>query len=245
MTSGAAGIPPSAGVVPGLWTSPSQEVVPGSLFTPARRRQAVVVARDAATRTCSLQVQGDATVHPGQVSLAGYVPRVGDTVWCLQDGPDWLIVGGQGTELPKGKMRSTATQTVAVSGTPEKFNFQATGGSTPYDTDNNGSGSMVDRQNSRLYAWWPGKWLYGYHGGWAANANGRRILDVRINGTSTFLPPRSDTVTADAGHANGSDLREFAAGDFIELFITSTGGTATFGSGIDELGMCLWMHYVP
>ena len=245
MTSGGAGIPPSAGVVPGLWTPPAGEIIPGSLFTPARRRQAVVVARDAATLTCSLQIQGDSTVHPGQVALSHYVPRVGDTVWCLQDGPDWLIIGGQGTELPKGKMRSTATQTTAAGTVPEKFDFNAAGGSTSYDLDNDGSNTMVDRANSRIYARWPGKYAYGYHWSIVPGGNTGAFADVKLNNT-LFLPPRyRGNSTNEPRDGSLSDERAFAAGDFVELFITSGTAGVTFGSSSNELGMSLWMSYRP
>lgn len=100
-----------------LWTPPPAEVIPGSLYSPARRRQAVVTAVDVATSTCTLNVAGDATSHAGINILGGYLPKAGDTVWCLQDGPDWLVLGAQqpaGAAL--GIVAAPATSTAATTG---------------------------------------------------------------------------------------------------------------------------------
>jgi hypothetical protein len=57
-------------------------------------RQATVQAV-AADGTASLSIGGGPT-QAGYVALASYAPVVGDTVWALRDGPDWLVLGPVG-----------------------------------------------------------------------------------------------------------------------------------------------------
>jgi len=214
---------------------------------PSRFRRGVVTSRDPAAKTCSVQLGGDTTTTIAGVGVlsTAYVPIVGDNVWVALYGPAPLVLGSEASELPKAKMRSTATQTITTVNVAEKFDFNASGGTTSYDTDvDQNLATMVDRTNSRIYVHWPGVYAYGYSGVVSAGgSSSNRFFDVKGSGT-TFLPPRSRMVTADTWGVAASDERFFTLGEYIELWITSA-QNSVFGSATDELGMCLWMSYKP
>jgi len=65
--------------------------VPG-IAPQTRRRQAVVAAINAGPPVTVDLTLGGVTVGPVRF-LASYVPTVGDTVWCLQDDTDLLVLG--------------------------------------------------------------------------------------------------------------------------------------------------------
>lgn len=181
-----------------------------------------------------------------EISIPALDPTyvAGDDVWILRQGPSqWMVVGREadpaGT-LPKAKLRSTATQTPA-SGSPVRFNFNAAGGLTEYDTVV-GSQTMADRTNSRIIIRKAGVYRYGYHAHITLGGAANWFVDVFLNNT-LFLPPRSLANSSQTGDVSCSDERAFAVGDFIELFITGSG--LTFGSASNELGMSLWMSYIP
>ena len=65
--------------------------VPG-IAPQTRRRQAVVAAINAGPPVTVDLTLGGVTVGPVRF-LSSYVPTVGDTVWCLQDDTDLLVLG--------------------------------------------------------------------------------------------------------------------------------------------------------
>lgn len=206
-----------------------------------------VTARDPAALTVTVARANEPSAEPVVCPVAGgWVPKVGGTCFVETGSGSWVAVGapavaGAGA-IPKAKLRSTAQQIPAAAGTPEKFSFAAAGGSTEFDTDFDGTTGMADRTNSRIYARWPGSYLYGYHWHIAAGGNVSVFGDVRLNG-SLFLPPRHfSNSTNGPWDTHASDLRSFAAGDYIELWITGQG--VGFGTSSNELGMNLWMTYL-
>lgn len=189
-----------------------------------RRRQAEVLARDAAAKTCSLKIMGDDTQHDGVVSLPHYVPRVGDTVWCLQEDISWLIIGGQDTLVPSVRIRRTADFTHNSSGAELAVTFPAGSVSETgeeYDTD----GLFDTAQNTRLTASWPGLWSVTAGGVWASNATGRRYLKIRKNGTIDLKESGVPTVAAVAfGNPPPSTQIRMIAGDYVELMAFQNSG---------------------
>ncbi len=207
----------------------------------SRRRQATIVARDPATRTCSINLAGDTTKLDGYTCLPSYVPRVGDTVWVDQLGTDYLVIGGQGTELPKAKMKTTGTQSAGALAKFTQFGGGA-GGTVVYDTDFDGTNTMASQTNDRITIRWPGKYIVGFKTWVQSNGNlERKITEIQLNGTRVGrFEVKTDT---DLG---GTWTDEFllANGDFFELFIASITANATFGLN-DDLGMAIWASYQP
>jgi hypothetical protein len=213
----------------------------------ANLRQVQVASRDAATKTCRVYVDGDTTSPvPCGVPGPGVVPVVGALGWALQNRSDLLLLG-TAAGLPKAKLYSVATQSPSA-GVATKFDFNAAGGATMWDTDSDGLNTMVDRTNSRIYARWPGIYLMAASIQWAANASGISsvLLDIKDE-TGTFLHPRhsrrSDTV---GGAETITGSAQLVAGQYLEFFITSTVQTRSFGgdSGHD-LGATFWVAYLP
>lgn len=190
---------------------------PSAQFVLARRRQAEVLARDSATKTCSLKIMGDATQHDGVLSLPHYVPRVGDTVWCLQEETSWLIIGGQSTELPQCRISSASVRTTTNGAAEIAFDFA--GGAVDIDTD-----GMAEIANDRINFNWPGKYLVGAavrHESAVAGGT-RRVADIAKNGSflSTNNVVRRDVVNLGQPDWHViSMIDTFAAGDSIQLGI--------------------------
>jgi hypothetical protein len=66
--------------------------------SPLRRRQGVV--SDTATDgTVMVSVGGGSPAGPFP-TLQPYRPQIGDTVWMLKEGPDWLVLGATGADQP-------------------------------------------------------------------------------------------------------------------------------------------------
>lgn len=223
-------------------TSPSQTL--GAM----QLRLAYIVDRDSATKTCSIVFSEEDAVDDtkwidDQKVLPATVPVVNQWAWVWQNRSDYVIAAMADAELPKARMRSFETQIISSDGVPQLFDFS--GGIASFDTDYDGTASMLDQSNSRLYFRWPGKYQFGAHVTHNDVAT-RWVLDVKLNGTD-FLGARVDhrDGASLAGSMSGSDIRTFNAGDYIQLFVTSAGGTATFGSVTDEIGCNLWAAFAP
>lgn len=69
--------------------------IAGDRETPVRLRQGVISAVDTASipHTCSVTLTGASDTTPGARFFTFYRPRVNDVVWCLQNGPDVLVLG--------------------------------------------------------------------------------------------------------------------------------------------------------
>lgn len=59
-------------------------------------RQATITAVDYANALCSVAIGGDSTSVPNVHYLSNYKPTVGDTCWCLINGPDILALDRDG-----------------------------------------------------------------------------------------------------------------------------------------------------
>lgn len=72
----------------------AREIV-GDKTTPLRVRQGIISAVNTASvpNTCDVTLTGASDTTPGARFFAFYRPRVGDVVFCLQNGPDVLILG--------------------------------------------------------------------------------------------------------------------------------------------------------
>lgn len=222
-----------------LW-KPEQQEVPGRLFTPARRRQAVVVARDAATRTCSIKIQGDATQHDSVVALSHYVPRVNDTVWCLQDAGNWLILGGQGTPAPAVRIRRTADFTHNSTGNELAVTFPSGSVDQVYDPH----AIFATANNTRLTSPWPGVWHVDGGGVWPSIVTGRRYFALRKNGTSKIKEGEALSATGFAFAQGVSTDIDLAAGDYVELLaFQNSGGNLALQAFADH-SIVFTMHYV-
>jgi hypothetical protein len=81
--------------------------------------------------------------------------------------------------------------------------------------------------------------------GWAANVTGRRILLVRVNGTTTICQSES---MVDAGTGNSSDTinceHALAAGDYVELCVFQTSGAALNVTTIANSSPEFWFRWV-
>jgi hypothetical protein len=202
-----------------------------------------VTTYDAPTGRATVDVFGQPLV--GVLNVTGETLQPGWVVWVEQRGgalgADWVVTGiyNPPGRACKARLFSTATQSIGT--TPTKFDFNAAGGVTSYDY-----GGLADRPNSRLVVPVSGVYRYGGGGVTAVAGAGSRIWDIKLNGT-TFI------ARAIAYQGNGTDgtaqlvadEREFTAADYIELFLTSVAGAMTFGSASNELGMRLWMSYIP
>jgi hypothetical protein len=203
-----------------------------------------VTSYDAPTGRATVDVFGQPLV--GVLNVTGETLQPGWVVWVEQRGDalhaDWVVTGiyNPPVRRPKARLFSTATQSIGT--TPTRFDFNAAGGVVSYDT-NDGTNTMTDQANSRIYCRLAGVYQYGGGGAFAAAGAGTRIFDIKLN--NTLFIARVSTAETVAGDRLLTDQRAFATGDYIELFLTSTGGAMTFGSGSNELGMRLWMSIVP
>jgi hypothetical protein len=111
------------------------------------RRQAKVTAVDAATNTCTIQLDLGATIPtdlPGIPYLSSYVPRVGDTVWADRlGGVDTLVVGGQ--TFPPAALADKANTQFWASTTSHSYttSYQFVGGSERLVLDKRFAGTRL------------------------------------------------------------------------------------------------------
>lgn len=204
-----------------------------------RRRQGVVTAIDFTTASCSVKIGGqtDANAIPGVGFMAPYVPYVGDSVWLLQVGTDYLVLGSVGTGIVPWTPTLTASTT--------NPNLGASGSATGFYRTN---GKMVE-------AW--GSFLWAGAGVTAGSGNYRISVpfDVDVNYQDNDVP---------AGHAewfdNGASLRKFG---YLRLTTVSSvwianifhtvdsalttdtqisDANAALGQASDELHF--WMHFI-
>jgi hypothetical protein len=190
--------------------------VPGGLAAAARLRQATVVDRSPATGTCTLKIMDDDQVHDEVLPGAHYVPRVDDTVWCVQSGPVWLIVAGQKTRLPVCRIQ-TGDTTTTTAGAPSKVVFDFGAGAANIDTD-----QMADLAGDAIAINWPGVYLLGMqvrHEGTSAGAC-RRVADICRNGlAANQTEVRAETSAGGAEQFSSSVLVDCDAGDVIQLAV--------------------------
>lgn len=166
----------------------ADEVVPIPEQPATRRRQGVITAVDYSTATCSVKIGGQTSANtiPGIGFLSPYVPYVGDTVWLLQVGTDYLVLGAVGTGL--------VAWTPALTCSTTNPNLGTTGTATGWYHTN---GALVE-------AW--GSFIWGGTGVTAGSGNYRISMpfDVDVTYQDNDVP---------SGHAewfdNGASLRKF------------------------------------
>jgi hypothetical protein len=193
-----------------------------SQLQPVSMAAATVQAVDWTNRVVTIALKGD-TATAGEVPvLYPYCPRVGDVVW---------VMSREGAMVVQGPVWGNA-RTPWVRLTRSVNSSPATGAITaiPFDAPSEDPFGMWNSGNStRLTFTVPGIWTLNGHGTWniTATAPGRRIVDIRINGT-TFVT-RSDLPypTASAPFAQHcGTTRRFAAGDYAELTVFQDTGAA-------------------
>lgn len=81
--------------------------------------------------------------------------------------------------------------------------------------------------NSRVTFQTAGRYEVGVAVLWASNATGRRAVDLRVNGTTTYnLDGRMTVTTGNSMAVTGSRLLTVAAGDYVEcMTLQSSGGS--------------------
>jgi hypothetical protein len=190
---------------------------PGGDLTPRTRlRQAIVAGITG--NTVSIQLGGDSTVIDEVAYLAGYTPRVADVVWCLQNGPDLLVINGQSgaTRVPTAKVTRSTNQTISNS-TNTLISFSA----EAWDTDDLwtvGSPTRLTIQTGGYYALTAGTL-------WASDPTGRRLTEILLNGSTVLTrsedPPHSGT----SGNAQiVATIASLSAGDYVELRVFQSSG---------------------
>jgi hypothetical protein len=206
-------------------------------FAPANQlalRQATVVALGAAPGTVNVKVAGSTTI-PGARYLETYVPRVGDTVWALRNGPDTLVVGAlkDSRRTPGAMVRKTDNPNTAHSTyTPLDWSshaFAQNQDATVWDAS----------QPSRFYAPVAGRYAIGGNVNWATNATGGRIVSVRKNAAGSGAGGTSIDFWTTAAVTGLPTSMPFsltdvymAAGDYLEVFANHTAGVGvTVGVG--------------
>jgi hypothetical protein len=221
---------------------------------PPLLRQALVVGRDSAAQTFTIDLGGDdpdlPMPVPGCNRLPPYVPRMGDVVWAWQNASDFLLVGATGNVnglplgLPGARIRATNTQ-ATTSSASAKFLFTAGAVDWEYERDENGLG-CADLAGSQLVCRYPGLYALGMRGGGPAGST-RRVIRLRKNGADTeqylFQPGGSSWQSGPMERPE-----PLAVGDVLELFIQTpddAGGGPSFGGAAVGTGMELWMNLKP
>jgi hypothetical protein len=184
-------------------------------------RQALVVAIDASTLSCTIELGGDSTVDIGGVKvLHDYVPRINDIVWVLQNGTSYLIVGAQDTKTPACQIRSDNEPVTTAGAASITFDFA--GGTADIETHS----GMSDIANDRIVIPWPGRYLVGAqvrHVGNSPSANCKRMAYISKNaGTTGILPVWEETGTISPFEAEWftmSVILDLVANDNISLRI--------------------------
>lgn len=190
--------------------TPSPKPVP-----PTHRRMAEVLDRSSATRTCTLKIEGDTTLHDGIEVASGYVPRVGDSVWCLKKGTDWMVAAGHHTQLPACRIQSGETRTTLDGADPKVFDFD--GGAVNIDTD-----GMADIAHDAININWPGVYLLGFQVRSESNtgALASRVASLARNGLdAAHIEVRNGGRLTNFFYHAASMLVECDAGDVIQLVI--------------------------
>lgn len=204
-------------------------------------REVKVASRDPINVTCGVYVGGDESVEISATALPTAVPIVGGQAWAIQDGSSLTVIGMRDILLPKAKVQSTRKQSIDA-GSTKRFNFDGLN-VDEFDTDFDGVNSMLDTANSRIYCRWPGIYEVGCAGSWTTGPTGRRILDIKLNGATNIY--RHDATTGDEGAGSVAGPMSLAAGDYIELWITTTRGKVEFGSAEEARQMKFWMTFQP
>lgn len=143
-------------------------------------RQGVVTAITGTGLTCSVLVGGATTPLTNVRYFAACGPVVGQTVWLLRDGPDWLVVGpvaGVGSRGPGCLVRRTTLQTITTA-TDTAVTWQAA-------DLNVGPMWNAGLNPTRLTAPLPGRWAGKATIRFATSAStAERYATVRVNGVA-------------------------------------------------------------
>jgi len=205
-------------------------------------RQITVASRDPAALTCQVYLDGDtSTPVPCRPIGTGVVPIVGQQGWALASGTDLLLTGMRDRNLPIIRLRSTGTLTTG--GNPI---FPWATGDVDEDTDiDEQNRTMFDDANNQIAFRWPGLYDFGAHLFVAGPAGALAICRIQLNG-GTYIDAWQDTiVNSNSIHDDFGGTRRFAAGDTLQVEVSSTGGATTWGTSSNELGMAFWASYRP
>ena len=121
----------------------------------------------------------------------------------------------------------------AVQSIPDNATTAMTANSENFDTDAMHSTVSL---TSRVVAQTAGRYLVNAAVLFAANATGRRALDLRINGTTTHnIDGRMTVTTVNSMAITGMRLLTLAAGDYVEAMVLQTSG-GNLNVTLNELG---------
>lgn len=215
-------------------TQPLVQAIQASPSQPSTVRIGRVVSVDPLT----INVQG--TVFVGVGYLDSYVPAVDDVVALLgqsavtSDAASWLCLGGVNTAETPVPVEFVVPQAKAWASTLTGMANSVTTVINLASESWDSTGTMHDTavNNSRIVAPVDGRYLILASLGFAANAVGRRICQVRLNAAGSGVGGVPICEENHAASPTGTPVvgakveYELVAGDYVEMFGNQTSGGA-------------------